>query len=153
MSYWIGVVGSRDGLNRLRTQSDTWWCALKKAASGDLLAIYVARNRLRDLPEEEGGIVAIFQIVGPAPERPADCRNYRGAFGGPSPDPFAIVVKERFPVSLRLAEMKTDAHLGSASFVRRSFEGTCFTASSEQFQRIRELLKNKRAIASKKKTG
>lgn len=148
MAYWIGVVGSRDGVDRLRSQDETWWCAPKEAAPGDLLAIYIARNRLKELPEEEGGISAIFEIVGQAPERTEDCRSYRTGVGA-VPVPIKIIAKQRFPVSLRLAEMKADSFLAKAAFVRRSFQGTCFPASNSQFQYIRQLLTRKAGVGSK----
>lgn len=147
MAYWLGVAGSREAVDRLRNQSETWWCAPKTATAGDLLAIYVAKNRLPDLPENEGGLVAIFEIVAPEPARASECKQFGGGFGRPIPVPFKIVVKERFPVSLRLAEMKLDATLASAQFVRRSFQGTIFAVSRPQFLRITELLTAKRTQA------
>lgn len=78
MAYWIAVVASRVGYDRLHSRADTWWCVSKEAKSGDLLAIYVARARLKNLPEDKCGITACFEVIGPAPERENDCRQFGG---------------------------------------------------------------------------
>lgn len=138
--YWIGVVGSRDTVERLRAEAETWWCAPKGAAAGDLFALYVARSKLKDLPEDQGGIVAIFEIIGSAPEQESECRRYGGGSGGQTLAPVKILAKQKFPVSLKLADMKLDDHLRAARFVKRSMQGTCFEATSQEFQRISTLL-------------
>jgi len=144
MAYWVGVVGSREGVERLRMNDDTWWCISKKAKEGDLIALYVARNRLPELPEEQAGFTAIFEIVGPEPERVTECRSFGGSsFGGSAPVPVKIIAKQRFAIGLRLAEMKLDKVLAGAKFVRRSFQGTYFEASPAEFSRIRKLLTKK----------
>lgn len=140
MRYWIGVVGSRNTVERLRTEGETWWCAPKDAAAGDLFALYVARSKLKDLPENQGGIVAIFEIVGAAPEQELECRRYGGGSSGQALAPVQILMKEKFSVSLKLAEMKLDGQLRAAKFVKRSMQGTCFEATVQEFQRIRTLL-------------
>lgn len=145
MAYWVGVVGSSEGVERLRSQAETWWCISSKAQPGDFLAIYVAKNRLQGLPEDQGGFVSIFEIMGPEPDRATDCRKFGGsAFGSAAPVPVKISVKDRFPKSLRLQEMKRDKVLSAAKFVRRSFQGTYFAASAVEFSRIRKLLEAKR---------
>jgi hypothetical protein len=105
--------------------------------------MYVARSRLRDLPEDQGGIVAIFEIMGPDPERDTDCRQFGGGGGMQVLAPVKIAVRERFSISLKLVEMKRDKRLSASQFVRRSFQGTCFTASSIEFRRITSLLASK----------
>ena len=140
MRYWIGVVGSRDTVERLRIEADTWWCAPKEAAAGDQFALYVARSKLKDLPENQGGIVAIFEIVGAAPEQESECRRYGGGTSGQTLVTVRILAKEKFAVSLKLAEMKLDGHLRAAKFVKRSMQGTCFEATMPEFQRIKTLL-------------
>jgi hypothetical protein len=147
MAYWIGVVGSREGIERLRTLNETWWCISKKAVAGDLMAIYVARHRLPDIPEDQGGLVSIFEILGPEPDRATECRNFGGSSFGQAPVPVKIVARERFPKSLRLAEMKQDRILAGATFVRRSFQGTYFQASRAEFARLQKLLIAKRDSA------
>lgn len=114
MPYWVGVVGSRDAVNRLRTEDLTWWCVPKEAAAGDLLAMYVARSRLRDLPEDQGGIVAIFEITGPDPERDTDCRQFGGGGGMQVLAPVKIAVRQCFSISLKLVEMKRDKRLSAS---------------------------------------
>lgn len=140
MRYWVGVVGSRDTVERLRIEAETWWCAPKEAAAGDLLALYVARSKLKELPENQGGIVAVFEIVGAAPEQESECRRYGGGAGAQILVPVKILVKEKFSVSLKLADMKLDSQLRAAKFVRRSMQGTCFEATMQEFQRIITLL-------------
>ena len=141
MAYWVGVVGSREGVERLRTNDATWWCISKNARPGDLIALYVARNRLPELPDEQAGFTAFFEILGPEPERVVECRNFGGSsFGGSAPVPVKITVKQRFPIGLRLAEMKLDKVLSGAKFVRRSFQGTYFEATPSEFSRIEKLL-------------
>jgi hypothetical protein len=107
--------------------------------------MYVARNRLKELPEADGGISAIFEIVGPEPERAGDCRRFGGF--GPVPAPYRIALKARFAVSLKLADMRADPELARAPFVRRSFQGTCFSASPAQFRRIEGLLTGKQQVS------
>lgn len=149
MAYWLGVASTREGIERLRNQGETWWCAPKKAMPGDLLAIYVAKHRLPEVPENEAGIVAVFEIVAPEPARASECKQFGGGFGRPIPVPFKIAVKERFPLSLRLADMKQDPILATAQFVRRSFQGTIFAVSRAEFMRITELLTAKRTQAGR----
>jgi hypothetical protein len=143
MSYWIGVVGSREALERLRADRESWWCVPKRAKAGDALAIYVAKKRLKGLPEDQAGIAAIFEITGPEPERVADCGAFGGAFGSNRPMPVKILLRKRFATTLRIAEMKKDLLLAGAVFVRQSFQGTCFAASRAQFERISTLLELK----------
>ena len=140
MLYWVGVVGSRDTVERLRTESETWWCAPKEAAAGGLIPLYAARSKLKDLPDNQGGIVAICEILGSDPDREMDCRSFGGGMSGQVLAPIGIAVKQRFPISLKLADMRRDARLAAAQFVCRSFQGTCFAASAEEFQRIVSLL-------------
>jgi hypothetical protein len=130
-------------VDRLRTEDRTWWCVPKAATPGDLIAIYVARNHLRDLPEDQGGIVSIFEIVGAAPKQELACRRFGGGATGHVLAPVAVAVKERFSISLKLADMKRDKRLSVSQFVRRSFQGTCFTASPIEFRRIMALLSSK----------
>jgi hypothetical protein len=143
MHYWVGVVGSRETVERLRTETETWWCAPKEATAGDLIALYVARSKLKDLPENQAGIVAIFEILGADAEREMDCRGFGGGMGGQILAPIRIVAKEKFAVSLKLADMRQDIRLSASQFVSRSFQGTCFAASAEEFQRIVKLLARK----------
>lgn len=149
MRYWVGVVGSRDTVERLRTETETWWCAPKDAAAGDLLALYVARSKLKDLPENQGGIVAIFEIVGAALEQETECRRYGGGASGQTLAAVRILVKEKFSVSLKLADMKRDGRLSAAQFVRRSMQGTCFAASPQEFRRITSLLATLQSSAAR----
>lgn len=141
MRYWLGVVGSRDTVARLRNENETWWCAPKEAVTGDLIALYVARSKLKDLPENHGGIVAIFEILGAEAARETDCRGFGGGMSGQILAPIKIAAKERFAVSLKLADMRADPRLRMSQFVRRSFQGTCFVASPEEFARIQALLR------------
>ena len=76
MAHWIGVVGSKEGVDRLRANDETWWCAPKAATAGEQIAIYVAKNRIPKLSEDEAGVTAIFEIIGPEPARQADCRQF-----------------------------------------------------------------------------
>ena len=140
MRYWVGVVGSRETTERLRTENETWWCAQKQAAAGDLIALYVARSKLKDLPQSQGGVVAIFEILGVGADREMDCRSFGGGMGGQILASTKVVVKERFAVSLNLVDIRRDDRLSALQFVRRSFQGTCFIASGEEFQRISCLL-------------
>lgn len=149
MAYWIGVVGSREGVERLRGNDETWWCLSRRALAGDFLAIYVARHRLPSLPLEETGFVAIYEILGPEPDRAADCRKFGGAsFGDEVPSPVKIALRERYAVSLRLADMKHDPILKNATFVRRSFQGTYFSATASEFSRIKRVLEHRKRVQS-----
>jgi len=143
-AYWVGVVGSREGAERLRTSDETWWCISRSAKAGDRIAIYVAGSKLGRLPEEQTGVTAIFEILGPEPERASECRTFGGSsFGGSAPVPVKMIVRSRYPIGLRLADMKLDRTLATAKFVRRSFQGTYFEATLAEFARIEKMLEKK----------
>jgi len=143
MRYWLGVAGSRDTVERLRADTETWWCAPRRPQRATSSPSTWPRSKLKDLPENQGGIVAIFEVLGADPEREMDCRSFGGGRGGQILAPIKIAARSKFAVPLLLADMRSDARLSASQFVSRSFQGTCFAASAEEFRRIGGLLARK----------
>ena len=150
MKFWIGVVGSQEGVDRMRGDAETWWCAPDAASAGDKLAVYFAKSRVRSLTPNEMGVVGIFMLVGAEPAHDDDCRRHST---GAILRSFKARIVERYPVCLTLSEMRRDALLSSATFVRRGMQGTTFSVTPAQFGRIVQLLNGKRDTQSRHLSG
>src|SRR5574340_289804 len=74
---WLGVVGSRESLERLSADGEHWWCLPSGAQVGAPVVMYCTGQVSR----AHQGVFAVFRLAGFDAERNDACKRYGSSSG------------------------------------------------------------------------
>lgn len=132
---WIGVVGSRESLDRFLGDGPHWWCLPEGAKVGAEVAMYCTAQTSKS----HQGVFGMFRLEAFDTTRDSECKRY-GRASGYGPTSFAqlsLVKRLEPPISSKV--LRADPILGVAQCVRRSFQGTFFALESRELRRLLRL--------------
>lgn len=129
---WIGVVSSLEARDRLMSEDLTWWCFPLNAKPGAIIAMYRTRKRFGEALQ---GIFAFCEFRQFEDGHESMCADYgRGGLRYGS-----MRVLRRLEAPIQPADMRTDATLRNAQWMRRSFQGTMFRLSEVELQKLLQM--------------
>ena len=130
--YWLGVIRT------LSLEEHLWWCLPSRAAIGDRIFMYCPRSA----KSLRYGVFAECELT-TAPYSNPDERHRCSMFGRRTEflGYAELKVVRLFKETITSQQMKRDALLRQANFVRRSFQGTTFAVTHEVAARIVALRK------------
>jgi hypothetical protein len=132
---WLGVVGSRESLDRLLHDGEHWWCFPAVAQVGSFVAMYCTGQASKS----HHGVFAVFRLEAFDAERNSECKRY-GSSSGYGSTAFALLrLVKRIDPPLASKLLRADPILSTAQCVRRSFQGTFFALEAREVKRLTRL--------------
>ncbi len=131
MNYWLGVISKENTLKEF-TQSDKWFCLPIGASVGDKIVMYVTARLAKKL----GGAIGIYELTHKSPNDSL-CKKYGGYSNPLQCYELNLSVSLNPPISLE--SLKANPTLRRSQAIRRSFQGTVFKLSTEEFEAVLSL--------------
>ena len=107
---WIGVVGSRESLDRFRGAGPHWWCLPNEAKAGSIVAMYCTGQTSKS----HQGVFAVFRVEAFDATRNSECKGYGRASGYGSTAFAHINLVKRLDVPVSSKALRSDPILGVA---------------------------------------
>ena len=132
---WLGVVGSRESLDRLLQDGEHWWCLPAGAQVGAFVAMYCTGQASKT----QQGVFAVFRLEAFDAERNVECKRYGSSSGYGSTAFARLSLVKRVDPPLASKLLRSDPVLSTAQCVRRSFQGTFFALEAREIKRLLRL--------------
>lgn len=132
---WLGVVGSRESLDRFLHDGEHWWCLPPAVQVGAFVAMYCTGQ----VSKSYQGIFALFRLQAFDTERNSDCKRYGSSSGYGSTSFALLTLEKRLAPPLASKLLRSDPILSTAQCVRRSFQGTFFALEAREVRRLMRL--------------
>lgn len=127
MKYWIGVVGTKQTLERFNNGESDWFCLPRSASLGDVIIMYATKK----LARQNHGFFGVYKIVRLDPTSNQLCNKY-GINQGTLIHVDLLVINS-FKNKITLPDLKSHPIHQNMSFVRRNAQGTSFSISEAEY--------------------
>jgi len=136
MKYWIGVIGSKDTVERFFSWTDSWFCLPSSCEIGDFVMMYASKKAAGI----RSGIFAAYEIKNKDESKDGGCYRY-GIFSGTGERPAYVKLKiiEKFTNSISFKSIKLNSYLSQFVYVRRNFQATYFEISEKEYRALNRL--------------